>query len=65
MSRGTGLALRALREAAGLSLVEAAKVTEMSAPYLDAVERAQVEPSSGWFVMVADALAEEIVACPR
>lgn len=56
----SGSALRTLRELAGLSSGEVAKLAVVSDAYLLRVESGEVEPSREWIWHVAFVIAEEI-----
>lgn len=60
---GLGLALAALRQAAGLTVDEVAAAADVSPVYLAAAERGDVTPTAGWCAMVADVIAQELVPC--
>ena len=53
-----GTAIRAMREAQGLTLRQLADMSETSFSYLSLVEREKREPTDRWLRDVTDALAK-------
>lgn len=59
---GTGTALRALRQTAGLSLREVSSAAGVSLSYLSRVETGKEMPSDKWVRMVTDVIGCQIEA---
>lgn len=57
---GYGLALRALRSAAGMTLDEVADAAGVSVSYLSRVENGVKVPSDGWVALVAVAIGDRL-----
>lgn len=55
-----GTAIRAMREAQGLSLRQLAKLAEVEPGYLSQVERNKKDPSPRWLKAVTDALGKNL-----
>lgn len=58
----TGTALRAIRQAAGMTLQEVADNAGVSVSYLSRVETGQQSATSAWVAMVAIALGDGLAA---
>lgn len=56
-----GSAIRAMREAQGLTLRDLAALSETSYSYLSLVERAERTPTAAWLRLVTDALATHML----
>ncbi len=59
-SNETGVALRFLRERAGLKAKDVAELAKVSAAYLSRVESGQSVPSNAWLSHVCGVLASQI-----
>jgi transcriptional regulator with XRE-family HTH domain len=57
-----GSAIRAMREAQGLTLRQLADLSETSFSYLSLVEREKREPTDRWLRDVTDALAKHMLS---
>lgn len=57
-----GTAIRQLRKAQGLSIRGLARLAEVEASYLSAVERGLRHPTDRWVRSVTDALGENLAA---
>lgn len=59
---GCGVAIRALRQAAGMTLDEVSTAAGVSVSYLSRAENDQVTPTAGWVQLVAVAIGDHIAA---
>lgn len=57
---GVGVAVHALRKAAGMTLAELSQVAGVSGPYVSNVENGNVDPSPQWVHMVIEHLGSRI-----
>jgi transcriptional regulator with XRE-family HTH domain len=64
-SQSFGCNLRRLREEAGLSVAELARVAGLSRQYIHRLENGQHEPPLETVTRLADALACDLALCPR
>jgi transcriptional regulator with XRE-family HTH domain len=59
---GLGLALRALRQAADMTLDDVAAAAGVSVSYLSRAESGKVTPTAGWVQLVASAIGDHMAA---
>lgn len=57
-----GEALKALRDAAGMTIQQVADAAGLSPSYVSRAENNQVTPTAGWWQMVAVAIGRHIAA---
>lgn len=57
---GVGVALRAVRLAAGMTLRDVSRAANISYTYLSNVENGNVEPSAKWVHMVIEIMGQQI-----
>lgn len=62
---GLGVALKALRTAAGMTIDDVAEAAGISASYLSRAENEQVSPTASWIQVVAVAIGEHIAQMPN
>jgi transcriptional regulator with XRE-family HTH domain len=58
--QSVGTAIKAIREAQGLSQRDLAKLAGVNAGYLSSVESGNVEPSQRWLAAVTNALGRNL-----
>jgi predicted transcriptional regulator len=61
-TNGLGIAIRALRKTAGLTLEDVSAIAGVSTNYLSRAENGLVEPSASWVEVVVTAMGDHMAA---